>query len=228
MNHKQLLSLAAVALGMVAAPALAQHSVYVGGAYIDVHSKAAPLSFSPPKVPPINDARIEVDDASTAGFGYSYRFAPQWSFEAALGVPPKHKTYGRGALEPFGQLSTVTQVAPTVFVNYHVGRWGRFEPFVGVGLNYTKFTKGRSTKSGELAGGGPTDIKLSDSWGAAAHVGTSFEIDKRWSLITTVAYADVKSNLTATTHHHDGTTSRATTRIEFRPVVYTLCVGYNF
>ncbi|MED5620467.1 OmpW/AlkL family protein [Ideonella sp. BN130291] len=224
---KNLLSAAAAALlSLGAAGASAQsNTVYVGGAYIDVHSRAPALSGG--QALPAPGAQIEVDDASTVGFGYTYRFTPAWSVEAALGIPPRHKTYGRGFIEPFGQISSVKQVAPTVLVNYHFSPMAKVEPFVGVGINYTHFTGARSTASGEAASGGPTKIELSDSWGLAAHVGASYAIDKAWSIVGTIAYADVKSDLKATTTTASGDVVR-TTHIKFNPVAYTLCVGYSF
>lgn len=227
MQHKTILS--ALALAALSAGAAAQtHTVTLGGAFIDVHSKAPPLHSEPPTLPPGVEARIEVDDAKTVVFGYEYRFTPQWGFEAALGVPPEHKTYGKAFIEAFGHISSVKQVAPTVFVNYHFKDvLPKFSPFVGLGLNYTKFTDARSTSSGNAASGGPTKIKLSDSWGLAGHVGFSYEIAPQWSVIGTIAAAKVKSDVTATTTTTTGDIVRTTT-IDFRPVVYTLCLGYSF
>jgi outer membrane protein len=226
MQKQHLSLLAAAALSLAATGASAQsQSIYVGGAYIDIHSSAPPLEGGTPLPPP--GAQIEVDDAKTVGFGYIYRFNERWAVEAALGIPPRHKTYGRGFLEPFGQISSVKQVAPTVFVNYHFSPFGAVEPFVGLGLNYTHFTGARSTPSGDAASGGPTRIELSDSWGAAVHVGASYKIDKNWSVVGTVAYADVQSDVKATTTTNTTPVER-TTHIKFNPVVYTLSVGYSF
>jgi outer membrane protein len=223
--------LVALALAGLSAAAAAQaqtHTVTIGGAFIDVHSKAPPLHSTPPTLPPGVDARIEVDDAKTVVFGYEYRFTPQWGLEAALGIPPEHKTYGRDFIEAFGHISSVKQVAPTVFVNYHFNDvLPKFSPFVGLGINYTKFTDARSTPSGNAASGGPTRIKLSDSWGLAGHVGFSYELAPQWSLVGTIATAKVKSDVTATTTTTTGDIVRTTT-IDFRPVVYTLSVGYSF
>jgi outer membrane protein len=224
-QHLSLLAAAALSFAATGASAQAQQSVYVGGAYIDIHSSAPPLEGGAALPPP--GAQIEVDDASTVGFGYIYRFNERWAVEAALGVPPRHKTYGRGFLEPFGQVSSVKQVAPTVFVNYHFSPFGAVEPFVGLGLNYTHFTGGRSTASGDAASGGPTRIELNDSWGAAVHAGASYKIDKNWSIVGTVAYADVQSDVKATTTTNSGDVV-GTTPLNFNPVVYTLSVGYSF
>ena len=218
--------IAAAALAALAGGASAQTStVYIGGAYIDVHSSAPPLSGAP-----VPDARLEVDDAKTVIFGYEYHFNPAWGLEFTLGIPPKHKTYGRGFLEPFGQISSMKQVAPTLFVNYHLPAMGdgKLQPFVGAGINYTHFINGHSTASGDAAAGGPTEIDLKDSWGPAAHVGLQYRIDPHWSVLGSVAVAKVKSDVTATTQIGGGATNVTRTTIDFRPVVYTLSVGYDF
>jgi outer membrane protein len=220
--------IAAAALAACCGSALAQQQTfYVGGVYAQVNSKAPALAGGPAL--PAPGAQLDVGDAKTVGFGYVYRYSQPWSFEAALGIPPKHKGYGRGVIEPFGQVSSVKQLAPTVFANFHPGSLmqGLIEPFVGVGVNYTRFIARRSTPSGDAASGGPTTLKMSDSWGLAAHAGATFVIDKSWSIVGAIAYADVKSDLTATTKTFEGDIVR-TTRIDFRPVVYTLAVGYRY
>jgi outer membrane protein len=222
-------------LTMAGAAASAQQSaldgwsVYAGGVYADVRSKADPLTSNPPTLPPGVEAGVKVGDASTLAFGVVYKFTPNWSVELAVGIPPGHSGYGTDFIEPFGQISTVKQVAPTAFVNYHfvdVFTPG-LSPFVGVGLNYTRFTDAKSTASGNAASGGPTSIDLTDSWGVAVHVGLSYHIDKNWSIVGAIANADVSSDLTATTTTNSGNIVR-TTSIDFRPIVYTLAVGYAF
>jgi outer membrane protein len=202
------------------------HSIYVGGAFIDIHSKAAALSGGPATPPP--GAKLRVDDARTVVLGYAYRVSGPWSVEAVLGVPPRHKVYGEGVIAPFGQVSSVKQISPTVFANYHFGAVaGKLVPFVGAGINFTRFSGERNTASGDLASGGPTTIELSDSWGAAVHAGASYALIDRLSLVAAVAYADVKSDLKATTQTASGAVVR-TTRIDFRPVAYTLSLAYAF
>jgi outer membrane protein len=224
----------AAALVLPGAAAFAQQSaldgwsIYAGGVYADVRSKADPLSSAPPTLPPGIEAGVKVGDASTLAFGVVYKFTPNWSVEAAVGIPPEHSGYGTDFIEPFGQISTVKQVAPTLFLNYHfVDLFAGISPFVGVGLNYTRFTDAKSTASGNAASGGPTSIDLSDSWGVALHVGLSYQIDRNWSIVGAIAYADVSSDLTATTATNTGNIVRTTT-IDFRPIVYTLAVGYAF
>lgn len=212
-----------LAAGLAAAQT---HSFYLGGAHIDVRAKAPALEGGP--AVPAPGGLLEVGDASTTGFGYVYHATPQWSVEVALGIPPRHKVYGRGFLEPFGQISSVKQLPPTVFVNYHFGEiLPRLSPLVGLGVNYTKFSGAHSTASGDAASGGSTKITLTDSWGLAAHAGLSFRIDQNWALVGTVAMANVKSDMKAVTSTRTGDVTRTTT-IDFRPIAYTLSLGYSF
>ncbi len=208
-------------------PAVGTHSVYLGLAHIDVNSKAGPLEGGSRQFP-APGAQIRVGDATTTGFGYTYRFAPRWSGEIALGIPPSHKIYGNGVIDNAGQIAVVRQMPPTVFVNYHLGEWlPKFHPFVGAGVNYTYFEKKRSTPTGDAISGGPTRITLENSWGLAAHAGFTVAYTKQWSLNATVAYADVRSKMRSYTTTKDGV-EELHTDINFRPVVYTLSLGYSF
>ena len=222
-------TLALSAAGATAQSALEGWSVYAGGAYADVRSRADPLFSVPELLPPGAQAGVKVGDASTVAFGVVYKFTPNWSVELAIGVPPEHSGYGTDFIEPFGQISTVKQVAPTAFVNYHfvdVFMPG-LSPFVGIGANYTRFTDATSTASGNAAGGGPTSINLSSSFGYAVHAGVAYHIDRNWSIVGAIAYADISSDLTTVTTTNSGNIVRTTT-IDFRPIVYTLAVGYAF
>ncbi len=202
------------------------HTVYLGLAHIDVNSKAAPLSGS--KSFPSPGAQIRVGNATTTGFGYVYRMTERLSGEVVLGVPPSHKIYGNGVLANAGQIAVVRQAPPTVFLNYHFNEvLPKFHPFVGLGVNYTYFEKKRSTPIGDAISGGPTRITLSNSWGAAAHAGFVVQYGRNWSLVGTVAYADVRSTMRAYTTTKDGV-EELSTKINFRPVVTSLSLGYTF
>lgn len=233
MNRRfpSLAAAAAAALALAACGAQAQrapqHTVFVGGIYIDVHTSGDPLTFNPPRALP-GPAEIEAGNAKTVLLGYIWRFSQPWSAEIVLGIPPKHKAYGRGILEPFGQVGSFRQVAPTAFLNYHLGPYGRFEPFVGAGINYTRFTSVRTTASGDLANGGPTEFKLGDSWGPAVHAGSTIALDKGWSLLGSVSYLRGRSDVTATSRQADGSTSVGSTKIKFGQVGYTLALAYSF
>lgn len=201
-----------------------QNSVRVGIASITIHSESPNLSSNGPAFLTPQPAGITVGDATTLILGYVRKLNDNWDFELAAGLPPSHDVYGTGRLAPFGVTAKVKQAGPTLFVNYNFGApENKFRPFVGAGVNFTKFYDGRSTDSGNIATGGPTKISLSNSVGPAAQVGASYKLDDRWSICGSIVVAKVKSDLTVTT----GSIERTTT-IDFRPVVYTLALGYSF
>ena len=209
------------------------NTLYFGISQLTSHSRLADLAgFNTP--PALN---LNVGNATTAGFGFVRRLRPHWSAELALGAPPRVRTDAMGAgwsrlgIQPGTGVTDVHIVSPTAFLNYHFGGEGtRWDPFVGVGINYTRFTDTTALPAlnGHL---GPTRISLSDSWGAAAHAGLVYRWDARWSLTAALAIADVHSNLTSTSVSPLNSTlitSQGSTRIDFRPVVYTLGLGYSF
>lgn len=209
------------------------NTVYVGAAYLQTHASLPDLSgYNTP--PGLN---LDIGNASTVGVGLVRTLNDAWSVELALGYPPRVRasaagaTWGKIHVTPGIGIVDADVYSPTAFVNYHpLGQSNRWDPFVGIGVNYTWFanTKALGALTGAL---GPTDISLSDSWGAAAHVGVVYHVTPRWSVVGTVAYADVKSTLTSTSYSPimpGLITSQASTPIDFRPLLYTLAVGYSF
>jgi outer membrane protein len=197
---------------LAAVPAQAQQSVLnLGVSRVDIHSKTTGLQGI--GVPP--GADLEVQDATTLFLSYEYRFTPNWGVELAAGIPPTHDTKATGSIAFLGKVSSVKQLAPTLFVNYHFGDdSAAWRPFVGLGVNYTRFYDAKSEYN--------QNIELSDSVGLAAQAGVSYALTPQVSINGAVGVAKVKSDLVAT-----GTTVQTTT-IDFRPVVYTLSVGYKF
>ena len=89
-----------------------------------------------------------------------------------------------------------------------------WRPYVGIGINYTKFVSIESTLA--------SSVEMSDSWGPAGQIGIDYALSKDWSLFASVAALKVKSNLVAT-----GATVLTTT-IDLRPITYSFGVAYKF
>ncbi|MRV71260.1 outer membrane beta-barrel protein [Duganella sp. FT92W] len=223
MNIRLLASMSVLALA--SGGVLAQDTtIGLGAAHIFVNAKSPNLSSNGPAFLTPQPAGIDVKDATTVLITVTRRLDDHWYGELALGVPPRQEVIGAGTLAPFGVIAKVKQAAPTAFLNYRFGAAGSaLRPFVGVGLNYTRFYDAASTTSGSLASGGPTKIQLSKSTGLAAQAGVNYQFDKTWSLCLSVIAADVESDMTATT----GSIERKT-HIKFNPRVLGVAVGYSF
>lgn len=103
-------------------------------------------------------------------FDVSYFFTPKVAVELVLTVPQKH-TLSAGA----AAIGSFKHLPPTLTAQYHfdpVGA-GAFKPYVGAGINYTRFS------AVSLPPG--VDIKRS-SWGPALQVGVDIPLTKQLSL----------------------------------------------
>lgn len=164
-------------------------------------------------VPP--GADVEVDDATTLVLTYERALTPNIGIEIALGIPPKLEASGSGSVAFLGKVLETRIVAPTLFANYHFGAPGdALRPYLGVGINYTKFTRIESALA--------PNVEMGDSWGWAMQAGLDYAITPNWGLFGSVARVDVESKVVAT-----GATVIRTT-VDFRPIVYTLGVSYRF
>jgi outer membrane protein len=161
-------------------------------------------------------ADAETGNATTVIFVYERMLTPNIGAELVLGIPPRIKAKATGTVAFLGDdVLSAKNLAPTFLVNYHFGAPGdTFRPYVGAGINYTKFIDVKS----KLA----TDVEMSDSTGWAVQAGVDYAMNKDWSLFASVAALKVKSKLVAS-----GTTVLQTT-IDFRPIVYSAGVGYRF
>ena len=213
-------------IGLTSVTAMAEDKnlIAAGVGYISVNSSSPNFSSNGPDFLTPQPIGITVGSATTLLFGFSHMLNDHWAVALAGGIPPKHDISGTGNLAPFGVTTTVKQFAPTVFVNYHFNESGsKFRPFVGLGINYTKFYDITSTAAGNLASGGPTGVTLSSYTGLAATVGMNYKIADHWYFNANIAAADVSTDMVATT----GSIQR-TTHVKLNPILYSAGIAYSF
>ncbi|MEO7159814.1 MAG: OmpW family outer membrane protein [Polaromonas sp.] len=225
------LLLASLMAACAAAPSMAQqNTIKLGASNVRPHATSA-SDFSGPFTP--SGISVAVLNKNTPFFSYTREINDQWDVELALGAPPTHDIVLKinnpglpGSAQALnGQVGAkVRQVAPTLFVNYKfLEKSSPWRPFIGIGINYTRFDKTSSTVAGNALNGGATSIALEDSAGLALQGGMSYQINPQWSLSVSFATAQVKSKITTNTL---GIQRNAD--ITFRPRVSTLAVGYSF
>jgi outer membrane protein len=129
---------------------------------------------------------LSVNDKTIPEVDFTYFLSKNLAAELILTVPQEHTLSSNGT-----KIGTVTHLPPTLLLQYHFDA-GSFKPYVGAGVNYTKFT------SVDLPAG--VDIKR-DSVGGALQVGVDipvsgnmyFNVDvKKVYLETDVSAAGVK------------------------------------
>jgi|SRR5579863_5385136 len=202
------------------------NSLRLGAYYVIYHTSADDITG--PYVPPGVNLRLQ--DVTTPYFAYVRRLSSHFSTEFAFGVPPLTKTVGKGPAElgsvPYnGQvISTARWFAPTLLLNYSfLDESAPLRPYIGAGVNYTRFYDRQSTAAGNAASGGPTSISLPSSWGPAGTVGLSYHLYGRFNLYGSYSMSRVTSNLTANTAGFI-----RTSHISFGPRAFVLAAGYSF
>ena len=136
----------------------------------------------------------------------SYFFTPNFAAELILTYPQKH-TLKAGDTE----IGTLKHLPPTLTAQYHFTQLGAFKPYLGAGLNYTRFS------SVNLPAG--VDIER-DSVGFALQAGVDFEIAKNVYLNLDVKKVQIRTDVSA------GGTTIGTFKVD--PLLVGLGVGMRF
>jgi outer membrane protein len=217
---------ASVAAGAGAEEDYLSNSLRVGAYYVTYDTTANDIRG--PYVPA--GTNLKVKDVVTPYFAYIRRFTNHFSAELALGAPPLTKTEGKGPATlgsvPYnGQVITTARwFAPTVLLEYNFfDESATLRPYIGAGINYTRFYSRQSTAAGNAATGGPTRIDLTTSVGPAATIGLSYRLTRHFFLYGSLSASEVDSNLKANTAG-----VIRTTHISFGPRAAVLSAGYSF
>ena len=149
----------------------------------------------------------------------TYFITKHWAVEAICCLV--HHTLS-GTLTPNGPtwgIANTTLFPPTVTLQYHFA-WGQWDPYVGVGANYTWFFNTTSPLTQAL-GYGNKAVNLHSSPGVAFNAGVDYYLTKHW-----VLNADAKYLILDT----DGNTpfGRNTVHVNIDPWLVRLAVGYRF
>ena len=221
---------AASAALFCAATALADdapnNSLRLGSYSVFYHTSAD--NVSGPYVPP--GVNLEAQNLTTLYAAYIRHVWSRFDAELALGYPPLQKTQGVGPAMvgsvPYNGVvvASARWIAPTLLLEYRLlNENSPWQPFIGVGVNYSVFYDRSTTAAGNAAFGGPTRLSLTSSVGPAATIGVGYHMSGPWHVYTSYSIAQVKSDLSANTA---GVVR--TTNISFAPQTLIFSLGYSF
>jgi outer membrane protein len=177
MNTLVTTSIAAlVAAAALAAPALAQSAgdmtLGFGVGYVEPKDDNGTLA----------GADADVDGNGRPIVTFEYFIKDNIGIEVLGAVPFEHDISLNGT-----GIGSTKQLPPTVSLNYHIPTGGKFTPFVGVGVNYTKFFDEESSLG---------DLQIDDSWGFAATLGVDYAMSEKGSARIDVRYMNISSDVT--------------------------------
>lgn len=168
---------------------------------------------------------LGVDNNTQLGLNVAYFVTDNINVEVLAATPFTHDV-NFSVEDPLGtgtKLGEVTHLPPTVSVNYYFNDpSSAFQPYAGVGVNYTIFFDEKFTDANK--GAGLQDLSLDNSFGLAAQLGMDYMIDKKWHVNASVRWIDIDTEASFNLSGTEGSVKDIT----IDPWVYTVSVGYTF
>lgn len=196
--HKTLLLSLAVA---AASPALA----YQAG---DVIVRAGAVMVTPETVNNTLLPGLDVEDNTQLGLTLDYMLTPKVGVELLGATPFKHDLTLSGTT-----IGSVNHLPPTVTVQYFpLGGDSKLQPYVGAGINYTKFW-GEENNLGLV-------LSVDDSFGPAVEIGLDYQVTDNVVLNAALWKIDINTNVSAN--------GVPLGELEIDPLVAMIAVGYKF
>lgn len=130
---------------------------------------------------------LSINNKVIPEFDISYFFTPQLAAELVLTYPQKQTIRSAGT-----DIGSLKHLPPTLTVQYHATGLGAFKPYVGAGLNYTRFSSVTFNPAVEAALQ-PTIKK--NSVGLALQVGADYTIAKNTYLNLDVKKVQIRTDV---------------------------------
>ena len=170
--------------------------------------------------------KATLDSNTQLGLTGTYMITDKVGIELLAATPFSHSVGVKGMPGPFaglnGKLADIKHLPPTLSaVYYPLDSSSAFQPYVGLGLNYTWFFDTELTSTAE--GKGFSGFDLKDSWGLAGQVGMDYMLTDNLLFNAHVRYIDIETT---------GTTSfggrEVKVDVDVDPWVYMVALGYKF
>ena len=226
--HKSLLSASLFALALAAPLAHAHKTgdfiVRAGAITTAPNEDSGELKLDGTK---ISGTKATLTSDTQLGLTFAYMLTDHIGLELLAATPFQHEVGVKGlgpALD--GKLADVKQLPPTLSLQYYpLDASSRFQPYAGIGINYTTFFNEDLTSQRKSEGF--SNLKLKDSVGIAGQLGFDYMITDRMLVYASVWYADIDTQATV-----DGPTGlgvgRTKVDVDVDPWVYMVAIGYKF
>lgn len=244
-------TLSVLAAGILAAAPFAQayeagdFMLRVGPAHVAPDDSSSDLAFSG-RGPlagqnlALPGTGVAVDSNTQFGITATYMITSNIGVGILAATPFKHDINGADSLSGFGKFAETKHLPPTLTLQYYpMESASRFQPYAGLGVNYTTFfeekTTGRlntvidsvaqanfGTPAGTVDG---SKLDLDDSVGVALELGADYMLSENFGLNAAVWWIDLDTDATITALSGNTEVGEITTDVEIDPLVYM--VGFT-
>ncbi|WP_027670758.1 OmpW/AlkL family protein [Rheinheimera baltica] len=186
---------------LASAPALAYFAINVGAISVAPDDSSSSLNVIEQVAGlPTGSTAVGVNSNTQLGLTVDYQFTPQWSVQLIAATPFSHDIAVKGSAIDGLKVGSTKHLPPTLLAQYHfMPANATFDPFVGVGLNYTVFFDSQTDT--ELEGAlsalnvtGPNDVvdlKLKNSFGLALQAGINISFTDNLGLHLMLSKIDI-------------------------------------
>ncbi|MBH3430033.1 OmpW/AlkL family protein [Pseudomonas alkylphenolica] len=175
----------------------------------------------------VSGTKATLDSDTQLGLAFAYMLTDHIGLELLAATPFQHTVGVKGLGAGLdGKLGDIKQLPPTLSLQYYpMEPSSKFQPYAGIGLNYTMFFD--EDLSSNRKAQGFSDLKLKDSVGLAGQLGMDYMIDEHFMVNAAVWYVDIDTKATM-----DGPTAlgvgKTKVDVDVDPWVYMVGVGYKF
>ncbi|QJQ08457.1 outer membrane beta-barrel protein [Pseudomonas putida] len=226
--NKSLLGASLVALALAAPAAHAYQAgdmiLRAGAITTAPNESSGDLKFDGNKV---SGTKATLDSDTQLGLTFVYMLTDHIGLELLAATPFKHTVGVKGlggGLD--GKLADIKQLPPTLSLQYYpMEPNSRFQPYAGVGINYTLFFDEDLSSARKQQGF--SNLKLQDSVGIAGQLGMDYMLTENLLVNASVWYVDIDTKASV-----NGPTalgySKTKVDVDVDPWVYMVGLGYKF
>ena len=134
--------------------------------------------------------KVDVDDDTQLGILPVYMVDDKWGVELLLATPYEHDISVENTDIAAG---STKHLPPTLSVQFYPrGGSEGWQPYIGVGVNYTAFfDEDADNQLIDFLGADDADLDLDDSFGLAAQAGVDIPFGEHWAFNLAVQYINI-------------------------------------
>jgi outer membrane protein len=158
--------------------------------------------------PGVTGLDVKAKDKTIPEIDITYFFSKNIAAELVLSYPQLVEVSAVS-----GSLGTVTALPPTLLAQYHFTQFGLLKPYVGAGINYTRFG------SRNLGSTDQYSVEKS-SIGYAAQIGADYMLTKNWGINLDLKYIQIKTDVISA--------GASVGTLDLSPIATSVGVTYKF
>ena len=175
----------------------------------------------------VGGTKATLDSDTQLGLAFAYMLTDHIGLELLAATPFQHEVGVKGLGAGLdGKLANIKQLPPTLSLQYYpMEPTSKFQPYAGIGLNYTLFFDEDLSSARKQQGF--SNLKLQDSVGIAGQLGMDYMLTDNLLVNAAVWYVDIDTKASV-----NGPTalgySKTKVDVDVDPWVYMVGLGYKF